>query len=376
MLVEAVHRIAVLRANRLGDFLIATPALEALRAAYPAAEIVLLARQWHADLLSGRPGPVDRVVPVPPTRGVVDSGPEDPAAVEAFVASMRTQRFDLAVQMHGGGRWSNPLTARLGARCTVGLRAPDAPALDRTLAYSWYQPEVLRYLELVGLVGAEPVTLHPRLSLMDCDRAEADALDLPAGPLVALHPGAEDPRRCWPAESFAAVGDGLAAAGATVLVTGSGPERAIVADVVGAMKAPALSLVDTLSIGGLAAVYDRCAVVVANDTGPRHLAEAVDTPTVAVIWCGNLVNFGPLGRRRHRVHVSWLTACPVCAAPLPEPELPARHHGRCPHEVSWMTPVDPTAVLGSATELLRDSLSGKGFRPTAGMAADAGRPST
>jgi ADP-heptose:LPS heptosyltransferase len=376
VLVDGVHKIAVLRANRLGDFLLTTPALLALRAAYPAAEIVLLAREWHARLLAGRPGPVDRVVPVPPTRGVVDSGTEDPAAVESFVTAMRAERFDLAVQMHGGGRWSNPLTARLGARCTVGLRAPDAPPLDRTLAYCWYQPEVLRYLELVGLVGAEPVTLHPRLSLMDSDRAEAAALGLPDGPLVALHPGAEDPRRRWPAESFAAVGDGLAAAGATVLVTGTAAERGVVAQVVGAMTAPALSLVDSLSIGGLAAVYERCAVVVANDTGPRHLAEAVGTATVGVIWCGNLLNFGPLRRQRHRAHVAWVTACPVCGATLPEPELPAGHHGRCPHEASWMTPVDPVAVLGSATDLLRESLSGKESRPEAGALAAGPRPST
>ena len=366
MLVDGVRRIAVLRANRLGDFLLALPALEALRAAYPGAEIVLLAREWHSRFLAGRPGPVDRVVPVPPTRGVVDDEPEDPAAVDVFVTAMRAERFDLAVQMHGGGRWSNPLTARLGARCTVGLRAPDAPPLDRTLPYSWYQSEVLRYLELVELVGADPVTLHPRLSLMDSDRAEAAAAGLPDGPLVALHPGAEDPRRRWPAESFAAVGDGLAAAGATVLVTGSAAERSVVAEVVGAMAEPALSLVDSLSIGGLAAVYERCAVVVANDTGPRHLAEAIGTPTVGIIWCGNLLNFGPLGRGRHRTHVAWVTACPVCGAALPEPDLPAPHHGRCPHEACWVDPVESAAVLGSATELLRESLSRKGSRPAGG----------
>ena len=354
VLIEGVRKIAVLRANALGDFLQSLPALDALRAAYPAAEIVLLGADWHAELLTGRPGPVDRVVPVPPIPGV-RAGAVDPGAVEAFVAAMRAERFDLALQLHGGGRSTNPLVRRLGARVTAGLRAPDAPPLDRSLPYAWYQPEVLRELELVGLVGAEPVTLHPRLSLVDADRREAAAVLPAGGPVVALHPGATDPRRRWPVRSFAAVGDGLAARGATVLVTGSGEERATVAGVVAAMRAPAVPLVDAVSIGGLAAVYAGCGVLVANDTGPRHLAAAVGAATVGVYWAGNLVTAGPATRRRHRAHVSWTMRCPACGAVLPEPELPARHHGRpCPHQDSWVSDVDPAAVLADAVDLLTD----------------------
>ena len=356
-LLADVGRIAVLRANRLGDFLFALPALEALRAAYPGAEIVLLGTDWHAGLLTGRPGPVDRVVPVPVVPGVRDPGPgeaEDPAAVEAFAAAMRAERYDLAVQMHGGGRSSNPLVARLGARHTLGLRAPDAPPLERTLPYAWYQSEVLRYLELVGLVGAGPVTLHPRLCLRDADRAAAAAV-LPGGPgpLVALHPGARDPRRRWPAAAFAAVGDALAARGARVLVTGSGDEAPVVREVLAAMSAPALPLVDAVPLGGLAAVYARCDLLVANDTGPLHLAGAVGTATVGVFWAGNLVNAGPATRARSRAHVSWTTRCPACGAVLPEPELPAAHHGRpCGHEDSWVSDVQASVVIADALDLI------------------------
>ena len=350
MLLNGVEKIAVLRANKLGDFLFALPALDALRAAYPRAEIVLLGTDWHASFLAGRPGPIDRVVVVPPTRGVVESRPEDPAEVEEFTAAMRAERFDLALQLHGGGRWSNPRGPRRGARGPAGRRAPDAIPLDRSLPYAWYQSEVLRYLEVVGLVGAEPVTLHPRLSLLDTDRAALPPL--PHGPLVALHPGADAPRRRWPVESFAAVGDGLAARGATVVVTGSGRERAV-GDAVVAASSSAIPLVDAVDVGGLAALYDRCSVVVSNDTGPRHLAEAVGTATVGIYWCGNVLNAGALTRLRHRLHVSWRTTCPVCGAELPEPELPAAHHGRpCPHDESWVSSVEPAAVLADAVDLL------------------------
>src|SRR5436309_7008981 len=79
--VRGVRKIAVLRANALGDFIFALPALEALRAAYPQAEIVLLAKGWHATFLKGRPGPVDRVVVVPPCEGVSEE-PGAPGSVE------------------------------------------------------------------------------------------------------------------------------------------------------------------------------------------------------------------------------------------------------------------------------------------------------
>ncbi|HYT25358.1 MAG TPA: glycosyltransferase family 9 protein, partial [Actinomycetota bacterium] len=201
-LVPGVARLAVLRANAVGDFLLALPALEALRRAYPDAEVVLLGSDWHRAFLAGRPSPVDRCVAVPPSRGVRDDRPPaPPEALDAFFARMRAERFDLALQLHGGGASSNPFVARLGAAATAGARAADAPGLDRTTAYNLYQPEVLRLLEVVSLVGAAPVTLEPRVAVTAADRAESRAA-LPGDgrPLVAIHPGARDPRRRWPPE--------------------------------------------------------------------------------------------------------------------------------------------------------------------------------
>src|SRR5205085_2766938 len=142
------RKIAVLRANAIGDLMFSLPALQSLRAAYPAAEITHLGAPWHADFVPGRVRPVDRVVVVPPVRGVTlpdtaeggtDTGP--------FLSEMRAEGFDLAIQLHGGGQNSNPLVAALGARTTIGLRAPDALALDRNVPFYYWQHEVLRCLE-------------------------------------------------------------------------------------------------------------------------------------------------------------------------------------------------------------------------------------
>src|SRR5215217_6194593 len=119
-----MDKIAVLRANAVGDYIFALPALESLRAAYPHAEIVLIGAPWHARFLTGRPGPVDRVIELPPLPGLREPGlGQPPADREAFLAAMREERFDLVLQLHGGGAHSNPLVAAMGARITAGLRA-------------------------------------------------------------------------------------------------------------------------------------------------------------------------------------------------------------------------------------------------------------
>jgi ADP-heptose:LPS heptosyltransferase len=340
--VPDVAKIAVLRANSLGDLLFAVPALDALRAAYPAAEIVLLGRPWHADFVLGRVAAVDRVVVAP---DVEETGAGDEAA---FFERMREERFDLALQLHGGGRNSNPFVRRLGARVTAGLRTPDAEPLDHSVPYVYFQSEVFRLLEAVATVGASPCRLEPRLRVLPQDRREAGWLTSDDRPLVAIHPGASEGRRRWPAPSFAAVGDALAAAGARVVVTGTGPEASLVDEVVSAMSAGARAVAGLLSIGGLAALLSRCAVVVSNDTGPLHVAAAVGAATVGIYWCGNLINAGPVTRTRHRPAISWRLDCPSCGANC-------MTEG-CGHDDSFVAGVSIDEVRASALDLWSASL--------------------
>ncbi|MBM7808183.1 ADP-heptose:LPS heptosyltransferase [Geodermatophilus bullaregiensis] len=348
-LVPGVERIAVLRANWLGDLVLTLPALAALRAAYPDAEITYLGAPWHPELLAGRPGPWDRVVVVPPWPGVRDApgASRDGAEVHEFLSGQRDEGYDLALQLHGGGGNSNPFVAALGARVTAGARDVGAPPLDRWLPYCSDQHEVLRCLEVAGLVGAVPTTLEPRLAVTPEDAAAADGV-LPPGPepLVALHPGAQDPRRRWPAEHFAALADALAGEGTRVVLVGAGDADRRTADAIrAAAAAPLLDLVGRLPLGALAGVLARCRLVVANDSGPRHLAEAVGTATVGVFLERNLLNAGPLTRRRHRVAVSAATDCPACGAD--------QRWGRCGHDRSLVAGIPVATVLAAALDLLQ-----------------------
>jgi ADP-heptose:LPS heptosyltransferase len=347
-LVEGVRKLAVLRANAIGDYLVSLPAIQALRAAYPAAELVLLGADWHAGFLAGRPGPVDRCLPVPPTVGVRDDRPPAPAAtVERFFARMQTERFDLAVQLQGGGRHSNPFVGRLGARVTAGSQAADAPPLDRTLPYTGHQHEIHRFLEVAALVGATPVTLVPRLQVTAADRAEAAAvLAEDDRPLVVLHPGANDPRRRWPVERLAVVGSELARKGARLAVVGTASERGLADRLLDGLDGEAADLAGRLGLGGLAGVLEQATLLVGNDSGPRHLAAAVGTATVAVYWCVSLGSYGPLYRARHRAPTAWRLHCPVCGVNGLHQDCRSSHHA------SFVADVTTDEVLAEALDLL------------------------
>lgn len=344
--VPDVRKIAVLRANALGDFVFAVPALWALRAAYPGAEIVYLGADWHAAYLHNRPSPVDRVVVVPPSRGVreVRGQVEDPQTLDAFFAAMHAEAFDVAIQMHGGGRYSNPFVQRLGARVSIGFKTPDAVPLDRWIPYIYFQREILRYLEVVSLIGAAAVDVEPRLPVLPHDVAESlRAVPHTTQPLVLLHPGAGDGRRRWPPTKFAQVGDALAAHGAHVLVNGIEDEEVLGRAVIAAMSRPASLFGGRPSLSCFTGLLSRCRLVVSNDSGPLHLAMALGTPTVGLYWCGNLINAGPMTFARHTPHLSWRLECPMCGTNCIT--------GRCDHTDSMVAEISAEAVIDSAIEL-------------------------
>lgn len=344
MLVPGVQRIAVLRANGIGDFVFALPALAALRAAYPGAEITLLGLPWHRDFLEGRPGPDDRVVAVPRVRGVGAAEDGDPAERAAWFGAERARGYDLALQLHGGGAHSNPFLLQLGAKLTAGLRAPTAPPLDRTVPYVYWQNEYLRCLEVAQAVGARPAELEPRLAVLPADLEEARRVVRPGLSHALLHIGAGDARRRWPPASFVVAGRWLAGRGHQVLVSGGPAETAMALEIAGAIGPRARCVAGELSLRGLLGVIASCALVVGNDSGPLHLAVACGVPAVGIFWAGNLVNASPPFRAAFRPVLSWRVECPVCGARTDGPA--------CPHDAPMVDLAPVAEVLAAAEELV------------------------
>jgi ADP-heptose:LPS heptosyltransferase len=377
-----VRRIAVLRGGGIGDLVFALPAIAALRASYPGASVILLGSPSHRALLAGRPDVVDEIDVLPVVPGVGDaSGTEiDDAATDAFIARHRARGYDLAVQVHGGGRNSNPFLLRLGARHTIGTRTPDAAPLERTIPYVYYQHEVLRALEVVGLAGAA----HPGGAVLIPTPAERErGAELvgraPSGgdgrPVVAIHPGASDPRRRWSADRFGRLAARLAQHGVRVLVVGEGDDVALADRIVAVahdqrQRRPGLvqSLAGRLSLSDLVGVLASVDVVVANDSGPRHVAEAVGTATSSIFWFGNVINAGALARTSHRIAMAFVTRCPVCGVDVTQVGWTAE---RCEHDASVVDAVTLDEVWENTRELLDGVLAGRGERLGRDFAGDS-----
>ena len=349
-LLPNVKKIAVLRALGLGDFIVSLPALEALRAAYPDAEIVYLGAKWLLSFARGRKLPFDRVVGVPESRGVNDKGGcnENQLELDLFFKEMQLEKFDLAIQLHGGGRNSNPFIKKMGSRLTIGMKTQDALPLDLWIPYAVYQPEIMRYLEVVSLVGARPVSYEPQISLEREDLEEIRPCLKQEKSMALLNPCCVDSRRRWAPEKFAEVADWLLYQGMEVFLNGTADESFLCHQVVAGMKGKAIDLSGKLSLGGLLGLLSKMSLMVSNDSGPLHAAYALGTPSVGIYWFLNYIHFGPFTAERNTPVISWQMECSVCGK--------NNFKDSCLHGDSFVDGIGVEEVIGAASSLLERNL--------------------
>jgi ADP-heptose:LPS heptosyltransferase len=329
----------------LGDLLASVPALRALRAARPDAEVTMLTWAEVAPVVARMAAYVDELLDFPGWPGVPERPPR-PAELPRFLAEVRRRRFDLAVQMYGGQAAANQVTERLGARRTAGFFTPGQWDADLAthLPYPYREREVRRHLDLVGFLGAPPAGEDLEFPLWPQDLEEAEALRrrhrLVEGGFVCLHPGATAASRRWPPERFAAVGDALAARGLRVVLVGVPGEEPLAGAVAATMAAQAVDLTGRTSLGGFAALLASAAVLVGNESGPAQLAAAVGCPAVAVFMAGDPARWSPPDPRFRPVSAG--APCQPCG------------HQRCPIDFRCALGLAPARVAAEAGRLLDD----------------------
>lgn len=293
---EPPRKVVVLRASRLGDFLCTAPALRALRHALPHAEIVMVTLPMLQDLVVRSPY-LDGFVAFPGHPGIADQFFEARRSLD-FFRRMQAERFDLAIQLQGSGVYANPFTLMLGARHTAGfIRPEDAPSrLDAALPWPEHGHEIHRMLALMQFLGVEPRGEETTFPLFPSDRATADLLleGLPR-PLIGLHPGAHNPQRRWPLERFMALARELQSRHGGTLVLVGGRDLAEEARFLELQVPSSRNLVGATSLGVLGAVVSRLSLLVTSDSGPAHVAFALNAPAVVIYRAGGVERYGPLG---------------------------------------------------------------------------------
>lgn len=290
-----VRRVLVVRLRSIGDTVLATPSLYALRRFLPSAQIDILLESWVAPVLDGC-ADVDNVLTI--ERGST-------AIARARLArELRAANYDVAYNLHGGTT-ATLLMRAAGARHRVGYsdyqysrllnhQAPPAATL-------WRQEKthsVEQQLALLGWTGV-PVSDRPRTRLAVTEEAVTSVSKRLAAcgfdetpPLALLHPAAAFDSKQWAVENFARVAEHLDARGLRVVGIAATHEAPVLAALQAECGARIQAFAD-LSLPEVTALSARSRIFVGNDSGIAHIAAAVRTPSVVIFGSSNVAHWRP-----------------------------------------------------------------------------------
>ncbi|MCK4601951.1 MAG: lipopolysaccharide heptosyltransferase II [Phycisphaerae bacterium] len=349
---ENPEKIAVFLPSWAGDVVMATPTLRALRRHFGLAGITYVGRKIALDVLSGTDLADEMLVDISRRR---------PRALSflALAGRLRKRHFDLAILLPNSFR-----TAALASLAGTTRRA----GYDRD-GRGWLLTEKLKpkrdergeflpvptidyYIELVKMLGVVCESRRMELPVTDADQAAADALLNEAGidrvrPIVILNPGGSfGPSKLWMPDRFAAVADALVERrDAAIIINAAPAEREIASQVAATMRhKPAINFAEHRgTIRLLKGLMRRCALLITNDTGARHLAAALGAAVVTVFGSTD-PQWAQIDYDKERI-VRVDVPCSPCQSKLcRQPPGPTYH--QC------MTAITPDMVLAAAEELL------------------------
>lgn len=286
-------RILVWKMSALGDVVLSTPSLRAIRRRFPQAHLAMVVGSAAYEVIARCPYLTDIILydPHGKDRGV--------RRLRAFIKRLRAERFDYSIDLQNSRAthaiaWWAGIPVRLGYRRKFGWLLNQAVRLPRVVLTPLAHQQYL--LERGGIVmDDQRLELWP--SPLDEQRAEALLKAAPEGgvpaTLIGVHPGGSGrwKTKRWPLERWAQLCGALARQQMQVVVFG-GPEERALGERLASLAAPAPRvLIGQTSLMELACLIRRCRVFVAHDSSSLHLAAAVGTPTVAL--------FGPTDPRRH-----------------------------------------------------------------------------
>lgn len=288
---QKVERVLVVRLRSIGDTVLSTPSLFALKRFLPQASVDILLEDWIAPVLEGFPH-VDNVITF--TRGSVAS--------RARVAHrLRASRYDVVYNLHGGPT-ATLLTRATGAKHRVGYQTYQYARLHSHLAPSssllWERDKthsVEQQLALLGWTGI-PVSDRPPTQLAVTEQAAAaigsrlESAGFLDAPFAVIHPAASYATKQWAAEHFGRVATELGRNGLPIVAIVKPNETHIVDEL--KRNTPVMALTD-LSLPEITALLERCRLFIGNDSGIAHIAAAVKAPSVVIFGSSNRAHWRP-----------------------------------------------------------------------------------
>lgn len=289
-----IQRVLFVRLRSIGDTVLTTPSLFALRRFLPRARIDILLEDWVAPVLEAFEH-VDNVIQLE----------RDSTAARFQIArEIRATQYDVVYNLHGGTT-ATLLTRASGARHRVGFAHYQYARLHNHLAPSslllWGLAKahsVEQQLALLGWTGV-PVSDRPATNLAVTEAAVASisarlrAVGLEdAMPFALVHPAAAFATKQWATENFARVAEELAAHGLVTVALGAPHEAAVVEGLAAEASVPVIGLTD-LTLPEVTALAARARLFVGNDSGIAHMAAAVKTPAVVIFGSSNIAHWKP-----------------------------------------------------------------------------------
>lgn len=330
-------KILVVRFSSLGDVILTTALLPNLKDQWPDSEVVFLTKKAYASVFDGNPH-VDRVHLFDPS-------------VQPFselVKEIKAENFDIIVDLHGNPR-SFLIRLFTGAPLTVVVKKNTLAR--KVLVWFKYKSASLeksvreRILDTLTVMDI-PVKHSSTQLFPDKNLSPLIALGVdPTRKLIGIAPGAKHATKQWGVEKFAEAGNRLGAfPHSQVLVLGDKSDKPVAADVFRKISVPAKNLAGFTTLKELVSVVSRLSILITNDSGIMHIAEAMDIPLVAL--------FGPTVRSfgfapyKPTSRVAELINLPCRPCSLHGTQTcPLRHH-QC------MAELDPSAVMFVASDLL------------------------
>ena len=282
---DQIHRILIIRLAPLGETVLTTPVIRALRQHFRDAYIAYMVAPTREDLVSANPH-LNEVLTYQ-------------TSVPKLIYQIARRKFQMAVVLQPTFRLVlHAFLARIPFRVGFETNTGGKKLLNIAVPNNTAQHETQRYLDVVRALGVEVVESEPEVFVDSASIAwvnnflQSQRLNNNKR-IIGLNPGAATAYRRWHAENFAALGDQLHATyGAHIIIT-TGPREGELAAQVSELMSHSPVIVNQATPMQLAALLQRCHLYISNDTGPMHLSTAVNTPTVALFGASNLIQWAP-----------------------------------------------------------------------------------